>query len=77
LNTIFEPVFVFQQPFLPPEVTAITNQVAVAADHAVAGHNDADAVPPGRRSPGRDGLNITPPLRASTAATSSACFISP
>jgi len=34
----------FKQPFLSPEIAAITYKVAVAADNTMAGNDDADAV---------------------------------
>ena len=33
-----------QQPALPPQVPAVADQVAIAADHPVAGHQDAEVV---------------------------------
>jgi len=65
-------VLVLQQPFLAPEVTTVTHQVAVAADHAVAGNDDADAVVPVGRTYGANGFDCTQPFAESKLTDSAA-----
>ena len=50
--------FVLEQPLLARQAAAIAGEAAVRADHAMAGHDDADRVLAVGESGGADGLGL-------------------
>jgi hypothetical protein len=66
LADLLQAFFMIQQPLFAPDTATESDQLAVAADHAVAGNNQRNrllllALPTARKAPGRSMARATSP----------------